>query len=90
METLLVQHPWIQEAVCFSVPSQIHGEEVGCALVLAPTIPHRVTLPTLLTEIRPWLRDMGLATYKYPSVWKLVRGRLTQDRQPQVCAAGPV
>jgi len=73
VETLLVQHPWIQEAVCFSVPSQIHGEEVGCALVLAPTIPHRITMPTLLTEIRPWLRDMGLAAYKYPSVWKLVR-----------------
>lgn len=55
MEALLTQHPWIDEAVCFPVPSQIYGEEVGCALVLAPVIAHRVTLLTLLGEIRPWV-----------------------------------
>ena len=74
VEALLTQHPWIDQAVCFPVPSEIYGEEVGCALVVDPAIADRVTLPTLLGEIRPWLRTMGLATYKYPSVWKLVRG----------------
>ncbi|MGE7955226.1 AMP-binding protein [Pseudomonas sp. NPDC089530] len=72
VESVLTQHPWIDTAVCFPVPSELYGEEVGCALVLGPAVSGQVTHQDMLREMRVWLRQKGLAPYKYPAFLKLV------------------
>ncbi|WP_045883392.1 AMP-binding protein [Pseudomonas chlororaphis] len=72
VENLLVQHPWVETAVCFPVPSELYGEEVGCALVLAPAVAGQVTQQQAVREIRGFLREKGLAAFKYPAWLKMV------------------
>lgn len=72
VEDLLTQHPWINTAVCFSVPSDLYGEEVGCALVLESSFSDQVTHQEVVREMRELLRQKGLASYKSPTFWKLV------------------
>lgn len=72
VEELLTQHPGIATAVCFSVPSDVYGEEVGCALVLEPSFSGQVTQQEVVNELRTLLRQKGLAPFKFPAHWKLV------------------
>ncbi len=72
VESLLTQHSLISSAVCFSVPSETYGEEVGCALILESSKADQANLQDVIREMRSLLREEGLAPYKVPSVWKLV------------------
>ncbi|WP_415259672.1 AMP-binding protein [Pseudomonas chlororaphis] len=72
VENILTQHPWVNTAVCFPVPSDLYGEEVGCALVLESAVSGQVTHQDVLKEMRGLLRQKGLAPYKYPALLKLV------------------
>lgn len=72
VESVLTQHPWISTAICFSVPSDLYGEEVGCALVLKPSVSEKVSQQQAAKEMRDFLRQKGLASYKCPTFWKLV------------------
>ncbi len=71
VETLLVAHAGVDLAVCFSVPSDVYGEEVGCALVLKSSYANGQDIQNVVREMRALLRDSGLAPYKVPSCWKL-------------------
>ncbi|MRV72593.1 AMP-binding protein [Duganella sp. FT92W] len=82
VEDILTQHPWINTAVCFPVPSDTYGEEVGCALVLETEFASRVTQQEALREIRELLRLKGLAAYKFPTFVKLV----TDDELPKTAS----
>ncbi|CAI1858233.1 AMP-binding protein [Serratia fonticola] len=72
VEALLTQHAAINLAVCFSVPSKLYGEEVGCALVLDPAYSAQTDYQEIVRDLRMYLRDQGLASFKIPTCWKLV------------------
>lgn len=72
VEDILTQHPWVNTAVCFPVPSDIYGEEVGCALVLESSFSNQVSHQDAVREMREFLRQKGLAPYKFPTFLKLV------------------
>lgn len=72
VEELLTQHPWVNTAVCFSVPSDQYGEEVGCALVLESSFASKVSHRDVVKEMRKFLMEKGLAPYKFPTFLKLV------------------
>ncbi len=73
VENSLTRHDWVHTAICFPVPSDIYGEEVGCALVLAPSISDRTSTNDIIREIRSHLRRENLSTYKTPTVFKIVK-----------------
>jgi hypothetical protein len=73
VEEAILEHPWIKTLVCFSVPSKIYGEEVGCAVVLSSVAPANVDIGKLTSEIRSWLTNRGLNVYKWPTKWKVVK-----------------
>lgn len=66
VEELLLKHGWIQTAICFSVPSEIYGEEVGCALVLSSQAPNDVELSEVIVALRLLLKNEQLAQLKFP------------------------
>lgn len=72
VEAVLSQHSAINTAVCFSVPSEVYGEEVGCAIVLESSVSDAFTAKEIERDMRKLLRDNGLASYKIPSHWRLV------------------
>lgn len=82
VEDILTQHPWVNTAVCFPVPSDIYGEEVGCALVLESSYARQVSHRDAVKEMRDFLREMGLASYKFPTFLKLV----TDDELPKTAS----
>ncbi len=82
IESLLVQHPWVSTAVCFSVPSDVYGEEVGCAVVLKSQSSGQINESEVIRELRTFMRQSGLASYKIPSHVKLV----TDDQLPKTAS----
>jgi len=72
VEEPLLSHPWIQIPVCFSVPSKLYGEEVGCALVLSSQAPVKVTQREVTSAMRAWLKEAKLAPIKWPTKWVIV------------------
>ncbi|ROS01646.1 acyl-CoA synthetase (AMP-forming)/AMP-acid ligase II [Sinobacterium caligoides] len=70
VEEILTQHPSVETAVCFSVPSEVYGEEVGCALVMEAGADAQ-SLRTIESEMKALLRKKGLAAHKFPSVWTI-------------------
>ncbi len=72
VEAALTQHPWVATALCFPVPSELYGEEVGCAVVLASSAAGKVTQAEVVRELRDLLRGQSLATFKVPTHWTLV------------------
>lgn len=72
VENALTRHDWVQTALCFPVPSDLYGEEVGCALVLTPSISGRGSRDETIQEIRSHLRRENLSSYKFPTVFKIV------------------
>ncbi|KDB08851.1 Long-chain-fatty-acid--CoA ligase [Burkholderia sp. lig30] len=73
IENILARHPWVGTPVCFPVPSDVYGEEVGCALVLKSSATLRVTDQDATKEVREFLRKEGLAPHKLPAFIKLVQ-----------------
>ena len=65
VEEPLLSHPWVQTPICFSVPSKLYGEEVGCALVLSSKCPVNKedsnALRQVSAEMRLWLKGAELA-----------------------------
>ncbi|MDR6232423.1 AMP-binding protein [Pseudomonas oryzihabitans] len=82
VESLITQHPWVNTAVCFPVPSDLYGEEVGCALVLESGVTGQVTHESAFKEVRDFLREKGMAPYKFPTFLKLV----TDDDLPKTAS----
>lgn len=84
VEEFLMNHPIVQTAVCFSVPSKLYGEEVGCALVLKNEIGHQQkddrSAKEIILKIRSFLKTESssssstkeLAPLKWPTHWKIV------------------
>lgn len=72
IEGPLLNHPWIQTPVCFSVPSKLYGEEVGCALVLSLDAPPSTNLQDIIIMMRTFLKEANVAAYKWPSKWCIV------------------
>jgi acyl-CoA synthetase (AMP-forming)/AMP-acid ligase II/peptidoglycan/LPS O-acetylase OafA/YrhL len=72
VEEPLLSHQWVKLPICFSVPSKLYGEEVGCALVLSKLAPENVELRDVIMEMRSWLKDAKLAPSKWPTKWKIV------------------
>jgi peptidoglycan/LPS O-acetylase OafA/YrhL len=75
VEELLTKHPWVRTAVCFSVPSKLYGEEVGCAVVLSPEVivAQQVHLRELISALRALLANEKLALAKFPTKWTIVK-----------------
>ncbi len=57
--------------MCFAVPSELYGEEVGCALILDPSYSEQFSDQEIVREFRTYLREQGLASFKFPTCWKL-------------------
>ena len=72
VEDIVVQLPWVNTAVCFSVPSDLYGEEVGIALVVKPASAGKISHRDAVQDMRDLLRKRGLAAYKFPTHVKLV------------------
>lgn len=72
VEELLQGHPFIKIVVCFSVPSTIYGEEVGCALVLTGSALAGATEKAIAKEMKKLLQIKGLPPLKWPTRWILV------------------
>lgn len=79
VENILTQHAFVHTAICFPVPSDIYGEEIGCALVLAPSISDKASTNEITQEIRSHLRRKNLSSYKIPTIFKIV----TEDDLPK-------
>ncbi len=69
VEEHLLEHPWIETVVCFSVPSRIYGEEVGCAIILSSSAPE-IDIADIKKELKAFLREQGLPPLKWPTRWK--------------------
>ena len=56
VEEQLVDHPLVDTAICFSVPSVLYGEKVGCALILSSNVPENIELKQVISEMRMWMK----------------------------------
>ncbi|WP_444929269.1 AMP-binding protein [Microbulbifer sp. SSSA002] len=73
VESVLVRSPSVNIAVCFSVPSEIYGEEVGCAIVLDPDNSDFNSESEAISSLRAHLKAQDFSLFKSPSVWKFIR-----------------
>ena len=72
VEDPLLDHPWVKIALCFSVPSKLYGEEVGCAIVLSQDAPAKLEQRDVIMALREQLKARKLAPSKFPTKWKVV------------------
>lgn len=72
VENYLTNHPSIDNAVCFPVPSETYGEEVGCALVSEDSKFSLGNQTVWKNELREFLMEKGLSSTKVPSVWTVI------------------
>ncbi len=61
----------IELAICFGIPSDIYGEEVGCAIVLSSKA-EGMSEREVKIELNKILRKNNLSSYKIPSTWEIV------------------
>lgn len=64
VEEILLDHPWVQIPVCFSVPSAVYGEEVGCAVVLSGDAPLGMKDNEIIKSMRKLMKDKKFAPVK--------------------------
>lgn len=79
VEEPLLGHPWIHMPVCFSVPSKLYGEEVGCALVLSPLAPSKDDpdlYKNVTAEMRAWMKEAKMAPVRH--FYSLTNFKLSQ------------
>lgn len=57
--------------ICFSCPSAVYGEEVGCAIVLKSDVP-MAAYNQVVKSLRRFLKEEKLAPVKWPTKWALV------------------
>eukprot|EP00594_Rhizosolenia_setigera_P007038 CAMPEP_0178952316 /NCGR_PEP_ID=MMETSP0789-20121207/7736_1 /TAXON_ID=3005 /ORGANISM="Rhizosolenia setigera, Strain CCMP 1694" /LENGTH=1269 /DNA_ID=CAMNT_0020633331 /DNA_START=617 /DNA_END=4426 /DNA_ORIENTATION=- len=72
IEEPIINHPWIEIAVCFSVPSKIYGEEVGLALILSNEAPTGVAEGDVIKGMKDYLSMREVSPFKWPTKWKIV------------------
>jgi acyl-CoA synthetase (AMP-forming)/AMP-acid ligase II len=72
IEEPLLDHPWVEIAICFAVPSQLYGEEAGIAIVLSANSPADATLERMIKELRVFLQKKDVSPLKWPTKWKIV------------------
>ena len=79
VEEFLMHHPLVKLAICFSVPSKLYGEEVGCALVISKTSKlDRISTKKFIPQLRAFFKNQTdssinqLAQFKWPTHWKIV------------------
>lgn len=72
IEEPVIEHPWIEVAVCFAVPSDLYGEEVGLALVLSDAAPSGAKQSEVVKNIRDFLKAKNVSSIKFPTKWKIV------------------
>jgi len=72
VEEPLLTHPFVKTPICFSVPSKLYGEEVGCALVLSMQAPPDASQKEIISAMRAWLKEAKLAPVKWPTKWIIV------------------
>ena len=70
-EETLLHHPWVDVAVCFAVPSQVYGEEVGMAIVLWLNAPNKLSADELV-KMRLFMKKKDVIPLKWPTKWKIV------------------
>jgi len=69
VEAELLDHPWVRLPICFSVPSKVYGEEVGCAIVLNDDKPNDVSDNEVIKSLRKWMKQKKFAPVKWPTKW---------------------
>ena len=69
VEEILLDHPCVRLAVCFSVPSKVYGEEVGCAVVLNNNAPIDVDHSDVTKSLRRWMKEKKFSPVKWPTKW---------------------
>lgn len=69
VEAELLDHPWVRIPVCFSVPSKVYGEEVGCAIVLNDDAPNDVQDDEVIKSLRKWMKQKKFTHVKWPTKW---------------------
>jgi|AntRauTorckE5430_2_1112549.scaffolds.fasta_scaffold01905_2 acyl-CoA synthetase (AMP-forming)/AMP-acid ligase II len=72
VEDVLKKHHWVQNAICFSVPSKLYGEAVGAALVLSNASPSDIELDEIISEMRTLMKKCKFDPLKWPMRWKIV------------------
>lgn len=72
LESVLIKNPLIEIVVCFPVPSDTYGEEVGCAIVPSPELNTAISERELTSKLRGFLRDNGVSPFKFPSKWRFI------------------
>eukprot|EP00804_Cyclotella_cryptica_P020769 CCRYP_016601-RB/>CCRYP_016601-RB protein AED:0.06 eAED:0.06 QI:244/1/1/1/0.75/0.76/13/968/1468 len=72
VEEALLGHPWVLTPICFSVPSKVYGEEVGCAIILSSEAPTEVEQKVVIKQMRQWMKEKKLAPVKWPTKWAIV------------------
>ena len=71
IEDALVTEDVVSTAVCFPVPCDRYGEQVGCAVVLTQSA-HQFSERQLVKKLRQTLKEKKIAAHKIPSVWGAV------------------
>lgn len=79
IEEPMLDHPWVEVAVCFSVPSKLYGEEVGLAIVLSDEAPFTAKQTEVSKVLRSFLKMRNVNPKKWPTKWKIV----TDDELPK-------
>jgi len=79
IEEILDGHPWIEISICFAVPSNLYGEEVGLALVITETAPSGISEEQVIQAIRDKFEEKDLPPYKWPTKYKIVK----KDKLPK-------
>ncbi|RZG99888.1 AMP-dependent synthetase [Acinetobacter pittii] len=69
IEDKLIGYAGIDLAICFPVPSEIYGEEVGCVIVSSDPKFDKENLKTWAGQLRKFLIEQGVAIHKIPSIW---------------------
>ncbi|KKW82035.1 AMP-dependent synthetase [Acinetobacter sp. AG1] len=72
IEDNLTSHSSIDIAICFPVPSETYGEEVGCAIVSSDPAFSLENQSKWVNELRSFLLKRGVSAHKIPSIWRVV------------------
>lgn len=72
IEDNLTSHSSIDIAICFPVPSETYGEEVGCAIVSSDPAFSLENQSKWVSELRSFLLKRGVSAHKIPSIWRVV------------------
>jgi len=72
IEEIFTSHFLIEIALCFSVQSELNGEEIGCALVLS-NLAAVCTRDEVIRQMRELLWISKLIPLKWPTKWSIVQ-----------------